>query len=463
MTDTTQSRDASDRQEITIVIFGATGDLAQTKLLPGIAQLMREKKDRFDIHCIGVGRRDLTDRSYMESFIQESEWVVFENHITYLQADISNTQELQRLPERLETLQRKESDILYYFATPTRFYKPVAQTLHTMGLTKHTHAFRRAIFEKPFGNSYKDAEQLFADIYSSFDEEQVFFIDHYLGKDTAQDIIASKLFNPLYGASLNYHSIESIELVLSEDETIGTRGQYYDSVGVIKDMIQNHVVQLIALLGMDITDLHAQEDAAEAKRVVTESLHVATENAKVIIGQYEGYTKEKYVNSDSSTPTFVQVTLTSSTGPLQHVPIHVKTGKALATKQGFIRINYKAMHQDIGSQVKANHLVFHIQPDVKIEACINTRSNDLSEDVNQFRSLLCNALSHTKEPRDAYERLIYEAILGRRIFFAHKDEILEGWRLVTEIEDTLHKQKGALHIYPKNTPFDQIESNTTTR
>ncbi len=459
MTDTIQSPNDSEREQITIIIFGATGDLARTKLLPGIAQLIREKSDSFDIKCIALGRRDLTDQTYLETIIQKSDTIILKDRVTYLKADISKRDELDKLVTFLTEQNRYHSNLIFYFATPTRFYKPLAEKLDALGLTTETDTFRRAIFEKPFGNSYQDAKALFSDIYSSFDKEQVFFIDHYLGKDTAQDIIASKLFNPLYGASLTAESIDSIEIVLSENETIGTRGQYYDSTGAIKDMIQNHIIQLIALLGMDTSKINSQDDAAEEKRKVAQSLHLRTDTTTVVIGQYDGYQNEQYVAADSITPTFVQATLTPTTGPLKNVPVHVTTGKALATKEGFIKITYKTMHQEIGSQVKKNQLVFHIQPDVKIEACINTRSNDLSEDVNQFRSLLCNALSQTKDPRDAYERLIYEAILGRRIFFAHKDEILEGWRLVTEIEDTIQKQDIPLLSYTKGTPYHAIGKN----
>lgn len=424
------------------MIFGATGDLTYLKLLPAIFSLYKDNALCPDFKLICIGRRSLTLEDYLKPLdadIQKQlSFQTFKSHMIYHQMDFSDVAAY----ESLKTYMQKDNWV-FYLATAPSFFEVISSHLHEHGYLSEDKGFRRIVFEKPFGKSFSDAKKINKHITKFLDESQIFRIDHYLGKEMIQNILLTRAYNSFIEMLWHKDSIEYFEIVISEKDGVKDRGNYYDHSGALKDMVQNHMFQMVALLAMDLPDVLIPEVIQEEKCKVLRHLKV-TDN--VIFGQYEGYLSEKGVLEDSKTETFVALEVHVENKRWKGTPFYLKTGKALEQKFAQIIVHFKKI-----KHVEENVLIIQIQPDEGIQLRLNTKKPGVSNEIDTVTMDYCHScLKYGDEP-SAYGRLLLDIMLLDKSLFASWDEIESSWVAIDKAEKY---KKDALHIYEKHSPWD---------
>ena len=304
-----------EKKGVTFVLFGGTGDLTRRKLVPAFAKLVYEGKISPDSTIIGISRRDWRDSDYKKFLIEIEKDKKEKSHIThlnikFLNADFSREGELKKLKEIIEFSEGKKCDRVFYLATSFKFFPVIVKELKKLGLDKNSRGFARIIFEKPFGNDLQSSEALDKEIHKIFLEDYVYRIDHYLAKETVQNLNVLKFTNPLLYGSFGNRAIESIEIIVDEDLGVGNRITYYDSAGALKDMVQSHLLQVLALLLMERPDSLAPDHIHDKKVIVLKNLEVLPAKEH-LLGQYKSYVKEleEAGMKKSKTETFARIAL----------------------------------------------------------------------------------------------------------------------------------------------------------
>ncbi len=448
-----------------IVIFGASGDLAYRKLAPALFSLFCNELmgDRFVI--LGAARSAFTDESFrvrirkgVEEFgrfkpSENDNWAEFESRLFYQQLHYDAADEFQTLRERLEALE-KAHDIapnrLFYLAIPPTIYAEVAENLGAAGLAEQqADGFSRLIIEKPFGTDLQSAEALNRRIHSVFSEDQVYRIDHYLGKETVQNLLVFRFANAIFEPLWNRHYVDHVQISVLESVAVGYRGSYYDQAGVMRDMFQNHLMQLLALTAMeppnawDATQLRDEKvKVLRAVRVPSTPGALRTNTVRAQYRSSDGsgptYRQEPGVDPKSETPTYAALTFYIDNWRWQGVPFYLRSGKALAGKTTEIFIQFREVpHLLFNSDVAdlapnalsiclQPHEGFHLRFQTKLPgAGMRTRDVDM-----EFH--FATAFGEKALPL-AYERLLLDAVLGDASLFSREDEIMASWRLIDAI------------------------------
>ena len=433
---------------ISIVIFGATGDLTQRKLVPALYNQRAKGRIPGEFNIIGSARTPLSHDEFrsrmrlgMESLagmVPEAEaWKEFSDRLWYLPGDVSQPEFCAALERFLREREGGPANRLYYLATAPELFPVILQQLGAAEMTSEETGWRRVVVEKPFGRDLQSAVELNRIIHAAFEEHQVYRIDHYLGKDTAQNILYFRFLNTIFEPLWNRNYIDHVQITVAEKIDVQHRAEYYDQAGVMRDIIQNHMLQLLTLVAMEPPAMFDADAVRNEKVKLLRAVRpVGLEDT--VRAQYEGYRSTPGAAPNSATPTFAAIKLYVDNWRWQGVPFYVRSGKALAAKTSEIVIEFKRpphvlFQLPMDYELTPNFLSLCIQPDEGIHlrfetkvpgALMLTRSVDME--------FLYSSFGGAGLP-DAYERLLIDALKGDASLFTRSDEIEMAWKLVDPI------------------------------
>jgi glucose-6-phosphate 1-dehydrogenase len=438
-----------EKEGLTIVIFGGTGDLTKRKIVPALTSLINRNILKKDTSIIGVSRKSLTDEEY-KNFLKSE---IKENHfdkinVKYFKADISKKESLKDLNKFIKSSESKENDRIFYLSTSFKLFPNIVNQLKKYNLNEKKGKFTRIVFEKPFGEDLKSSNKLESCIHKNFKEDSVYRLDHYLAKETVQNINILKFSNPIIENIFNNQFIKSIEIIAEEDLSVGDRIGYYDEAGAIKDMIQNHLLQTASLVLMDEPKSLSPSHIHDEKVKILKNIKVLPFNNH-LLGQYKSYKKEalKFGIKNSKTETFAKIVLNCKTKKWKNVDIILKTGKNLKRKTGLIIVNFKPIEGLFENEAENNKLIFHIYPTQDVIFKLN--SKDFHNKIQQVDFEFCHECYFGPNTKTEYETLFHEVIKGDNTLFTRSDELRESWK----ITDKIIKMKNKI-------PFKYYENST---
>ena len=399
-----------------IVIFGATGDLCKRKLIPSLHKLWEKGLLPENFTITGASRRDPGRDSWVESLGEYPE--DFKHLLDYISCDLDDPESLYHLPQA--------EDMTYFLSVPPERYESAITSLKRMGLMDDPD-HSRVVIEKPFGHDYKSAHHLQSVVEQNLREKQVYRIDHYLGKDTVNNILATRFSNIFLEPLWNRQYIEEIQIFATETIDCNGRAQYYDQAGAVRDMLQNHMLQILALIAMEPP---CRMSATEIRREKTKVLAATRLGKKLICGQYEGYRNEEGVDPHSGTPTFVAGDIYIDNWRWTGVPFHFMTGKEMPYGCVEVVIKLKETPLKLYEGEVKDRIVIRLQPNPHLDIRMDIKAPGLGDDLEVA------TLTHSypqDRAVDGYEKLLHDAIEGDQSHFVHSEEVLESWRIVDDL------------------------------
>jgi len=473
MASTSQEPDAHVAPRCVMVIFGAAGDLTKRKLIPALYNLKHSQllSDQFAV--LGIARAEMSDdefrsrmRDDMKEFatdeVDQQEWKWLEDRLYYLSGDFNDDAMYTRLKSRVEELDQNhqaQGNYSFYLATAPQYFAPVVEQLGRVGLTTEENGhWRRVVIEKPFGRDLESARKLNQEIGSILDEHQIYRIDHYLGKETVQNILVFRFGNGIFEPIWNRRYIDSVQITAAEKVGVEQRGAYYESAGALRDMVPNHLLQLVTLTAMEPpisfgADAVRDEQAKILHAIQCPSPDEAAE--RTVRGQYgpgeidgkkaPGYREEPNVAPDSTTETFVALKLLIDNWRWADVPFYLRTGKHLAARDTEIAIEFKRppfvlFRKTSVEELTRNRLVLHIQPDEGISVRFGAKvpgsimsigAVDMDFDYEDYFG---------DTPSTGYERLLHDCMVGDATLFQRADQVEAGWAVVDPVQKAWSKE-----------------------
>lgn len=458
-----------------MVIFGATGDLTSRKLFPALYNLTVDKQLPENFVCVAFARRDKSDEEfraemyegvakYSRTPIDKALWDAFSAKIFYHRSDFHEDAGYEGLRTRLEQLDAQygtKGNRLYYLSTQPSFFALVTDKLKEHQLLypfshKPEDKWSRVIVEKPFGHDLESAVQLQQDMTSALDENQIFRIDHYLGKETVQNLLMFRFSNPSFEAVWNNRHVDHIQMTVAEDMGIGTRGKFWEEAGMLRDIVQNHMMQLLSLVAMEPpTSLKANAIRNEKVKVVESIRPFPNDRIShyAVRGQYgeglinnehvKAYRQEENVDPQSDVETFAACELFIDNWRWDGVPFYLRAGKRLAKRSTEIAIVFKEvpgfLFEAQGTRVEPNVLVIRIQPDEGISLRMNCKTPGATS-LQPVKMNFQYGEFFGATPPEAYERLLCDCMIGDNTLFARSDEVIASWRLWTPVLEQWQKE-----------------------
>lgn len=459
---------------MTFVLFGATGDLAKRKIYPALFNLFLNQKLPKSFSVIGVGREKLSDVE-LRSRVTDSLYT-FSRHLVndkpkkeefikefrYCQLDVTNTEgynKLLKLVQQNEQDHNSDENRMFYLSVAPEFFEVIALNIKRSGLGS-TNGWKRLIIEKPFGHDLKSAQELNEKLSKSFEEEEIYRIDHYLGKPMVQNLEALTFANPVLQSLWNNRFIANVQITASEIVGVEERAGYYDKAGAIRDMVQNHMLQLVMMTSMHLPKQISEKGIRNEKRKVMKSLRTLnkdTVGVHVVRGQYgRGEINEKFISSyreepgveaSSQTDTFIAARLWIDNSFWDGVPFYVRTGKRMIEKETKIVIEFKNPLKDSYTskieKVKPNLLTININPNEGVSLQLNSKNPKNGE----MEPITVDFAASKQDVPEAYELLLFDALNGDPTFFAHWDEVELSWIWVEPILEAFKENRVPLHSY----------------
>ncbi|MCS7463910.1 glucose-6-phosphate dehydrogenase [Paenibacillus doosanensis] len=463
----------------TIVLFGATGDLAKRKIYPALYNLFVEQKLPQAFHIIGLGRRSLSDEAFQDSVAQsvarfsrreanDPELLnSFLSAFRYNVLDVGRKEDYAKLLQRIEQREQElavQPNRMFYLSVAPEFFAAIAANIKESGLGSAA-GWKRLLIEKPFGHNLQSARELNRQLSEAFSEDEIFRIDHYLGKPMVQKLGVLQQNNPVLDALWTSRYIANVQITANETVGVEERAAYYDRAGAVRDMFQNHMLQLLMMLAIHLPKNGTSEEVRLKKKRVMEALVPMSKHevsGHVIRGQYAagtvlgssvpGYTSEPGIDALSVNDTFIAAKLQIDAPFWRGVPFYIRTGKRMKEKSTRIVVEFKApleqraaAHED---NPAPNLLVFEMSPDEGITLQLNTRD---PQREGEFKPIRLDFHSSREDLPEAYENLLHDAWLGNPTFFAHWDEVELSWQWVEPILQAFEENLVPLRLYPAGT------------
>lgn len=452
-----------------LVIFGATGDLTGRRLAPAIYNLGKEGLLPANFACVGFARREKTHEAFREELktdiqtfsrtkpVDEAFWKHFQEQIFYHRSDFDSDEgyrQLAALLNQLDSRHATQGNRVFYLSVQPKYFPIIIGKLRQHGLIYDIHQttdrWSRVIIEKPFGHDCVSAQQLQTEISKHLDESQTYRIDHYLGKETVQNLLVFRFANSIFESLWNYKHIDHVQITVAEDIGIGTRGHFFEEEGLLRDIVQNHMMQLLSLVAMEPPVSLNASAIRDEKVKVLQSIRPFTASdfeQHVIRGQYgsgfingqkvAGYREEKDVSPQSQIETYVAMRLFIDNWRWAGVPFYLRGGKRLPKRGTEIAIIFKdapgVLFQQLNAPHNPNVLTIRIQPDEGIALKINCKVPGPSSPIQPVKMDFRYGSYFGQTPPEAYERLIWDCILGDSTLFARSDEVAQSWKILTPL------------------------------
>jgi len=452
---------------VALVIFGATGDLTKRKLLPALYQLQQEKRMTYPLRIIGFARRPWSDdtlREELEKGIREfarqkpvQKKIVQDllAHAKYIQSEFEDEQGYQTLLTYLAEQNYKK--IIFYLATPPEAYLQIIRNLAVCQAYAKDKEWVRIVVEKPYGRDLSSAEKLENHLHQCFEEKQIYRIDHYLGKETVQNILVFRYANGIFEPLWNNHYIDHVQITVAETVGVGSRAGYFDRSGVMRDMFANHLLQLVTLTAMEAPYAFNASSVRDEKMKVLRSLRPMENElalSHTVRAQYgsgkldgrtiKGYLQEERVAPHSVTETYLAAKVYIDNWRWAGVPFYIRSGKMLPVRATEIAIQFKQVPLSLFNWKNLagdapNVLVMRLQPDEGINLSLGAKIPGPVNQIAPVRMEFCYQEAFGSEPPEAYERLLLDCIQGDQTLFTRTDEVIEQWRFATEILEAWQK------------------------
>jgi len=469
-------------EPVTIVIFGGAGDLTHRKLLPALYNLALDNllPDRYAI--VGVGRKDLDDDGYrlfakdgVTQFsrrpLEAARWEEFARHLFFVPANIEEPAAMPRLGARLDTIEHEmgiAGHRIYYLAVPPAMFVPTVQQLaHARFVPPRGSggSSTRLVVEKPIGSDFESAKAINDAIAAVFDEQQIFRIDHYLGKETVQNILVLRFANSIFEPLFNQRYVDHVQIAVAEAEGVGTRASYYERAGALRDMVQNHMLQLLSLVAMEPPYSLAADVVRDERLEVIQSLRPLEGSAVdhcAVRAQYgpgivegkpvPGYTAEPGVDPQSRTETFTALQVFIDNWRWAGVPFFLRTGKRLPKRTSEISVQLKDVppilfNRNPKERLAPNVLAIRIQPDEGFELKISSKVPGLHVDVRPVDMEFDYSRAFQATSPEAYERLLLDVMLGDATLFMRRDAVELSWKWITPILERWQTDRNPMPLY----------------
>jgi glucose-6-phosphate 1-dehydrogenase len=421
-----------------LLIFGITGDLSTRKLLPALKEIIGTG-DFDDLSIIGVSRRQVNIQDLLQSSLGETDLV---DKVSIFSMDLAVAGDYVRLKDFI-ALDDSEQLLVYLSVPP----QAATDIVDFMGEAQINTPNVKILFEKPFGVDLQSAEDIIARTAHYYSEEQLYRIDHFLAKEMAQNIVAFRGGNALFGHIWDNNSIEKIEVVASEKIGIEGRAHFYEQTGALRDLVQGHLMQLLALTLMDTPADFNWDTLPKMRLEALKSIQPADPTI-AIRAQYDGY-QDEVGNTSSQTETFVSLQLASTAPQWNDVPMYLITGKALSEKATEVRVHFRKFHE-----AQSNCLILRIQPNEGIEIDLFTKTPGYDRQF-EMQKLQFAYPEHTRLP-DAYEQVIVDAIHSRKSLFTSSDEVLRSWQILQPVQTAWNMGQAPLETYPQGSAISDI-------
>jgi glucose-6-phosphate 1-dehydrogenase len=454
-----------------VVIFGATGDLTKRKLMPALCRLT-DQGCLEKVRIVGVGRNPMTDDEFQTlvhdalhdskktEHLDEETWQEFSQRLHYMSGELDAESTYQQVAERVEQLASEGAsrNHLFYLATPPSLFSTIVKHLGDAGLANEDGHWSRVIIEKPFGRDLESAKALNATVAAVFKESQIYRIDHYLGKDTVQNILVFRFGNSMFEPIWNRNYVDYVEITAAESLGVGSRAGYYEDAGALRDMVANHLLQLLTLTAMEPPVAFDADNVREEKvqvlrsirRMKPEQVEERTVRAQYGPGEIngevvKGYKEEEGVKPGSTTETYAAVEFHISNWRWSGVPFYVRTGKRLARQLTEVAVHLKRTPQALFArtpvdEIEPNVIVLRIQPNEGITVTFGAKRPGFEMLTNTVHMDFCYQTAFGVESPDAYEMLLLDVMRGDATLFIRSDEAEAQWRLITPIEEAWASQ-----------------------